>query len=77
MTVTAQQERRLSMSEIATRYGVHLTTAHRWRLHGVAGVRLRTFRIGGKRFAFEWDVEDFHRQVTAATDSDTEGDDAE
>ena len=50
---------RLSMSEVARQMEVHTSTAFRWYLNGVRGVKLRTVSIGGKRFVLEEDLHAF------------------
>ncbi len=41
----------------------HLSTAHRWRLHGVRGVKLETFLCGGRRFTTAQAIERFIAQL--------------
>jgi hypothetical protein len=43
----------------------HLSTVHRWRLRGVAGIRLRTLKIGGRRFVDPRDLAEFCRRLSA------------
>jgi len=44
------------------------STIHRWRLRGIAGQRLETVRLGGKRLASVEAVRRFMNAVTASTD---------
>jgi len=46
----------------------HVSTLHRWRTRGLHGVKLRTTKIGGRRFVTIEDLEEFIDQVTAAAD---------
>jgi hypothetical protein len=48
----------------------HISTIHRWRTKGLKGVRLRTFRVGGRRVTTVSDLEEFIAKVTAAADGD-------
>jgi len=52
----------------ATGQRPHPSTLHRWRLRGIAGVRLTTVRCGGKRLCSIESVRRFLEEVTAATD---------
>ncbi|NQT38772.1 MAG: DUF1580 domain-containing protein [Planctomycetes bacterium] len=59
--------------------GPHISTLHRWRLKGLAGVKLRTIRVGGRRYVALRELERFAQQTTAAADgsgssSETAGD---
>lgn len=44
----------------------HLSTLHRWWLHGVRGVRLETILVGGRRFTSAEALERFAAATTAA-----------
>jgi hypothetical protein len=46
----------------------HLTTLHRWRLHGVSGIRLECCKIGGKRFTSREALQRFTERTTEASD---------
>jgi hypothetical protein len=46
----------------------HLTTLHRWRLAGIAGVKLETLKIGGRRFTSREALSRFFAATTAAAD---------
>lgn len=46
----------------------HLSTMHRWRLHGIRGVLLKTYLCGGRRYSTLADAEEFFASVTAAAD---------
>ena len=46
---------RLTINEFARREKVHAATAWRWMQHGVRGIRLRSIRVGGRRFILESD----------------------
>jgi hypothetical protein len=37
----------------------HASTLHRWAMHGVKGVRLKTVKIGGRRFTSRVEIERF------------------
>jgi hypothetical protein len=43
------QETRVSLGDLAHEQGVHFSTVSRWALHGVRGVRLESFVLGGRR----------------------------
>ena len=55
----------LSLAEAARRLTTHphVSTLWRWHLRGVAGVRLRTIVIGGRRYTTEPFVEEFLARV--------------
>lgn len=57
---------RISFSQLARREGVHVGSIWRWTLHGVRGIRLRSVRVGGRRWVFESDWKEF----SAALNSD-------
>ena len=57
-------ETRLSLTELARREGVAVSTAWRWSLRGVRGAKLETFSVGAKRYTT---VEAFGRFVEATT----------
>ena len=54
--------------EAATGQCPHLSTLHRWRLRGIAGVKLETVRCGGRRLCSIESVRRFLDGVTAAAD---------
>jgi hypothetical protein len=43
-------EPRISLTELAKREDVNVTTCWRWANRGVKGVRLETISVGGRRF---------------------------
>lgn len=47
---------------------VSLSTLHRWRLHGVRGVRLRSWKVGGRRFTSPAAIQEFIRELTRVQD---------
>lgn len=47
---------------------LHLSTVHRWRLRGVAGVKLETVLIGGRRYTSREALQRFFARSTAARD---------
>jgi transposase len=51
--------KRLSLRQVAERYGVHPSTAARWANDGVRGRKLPTVLIGGRRFVREDDLDAF------------------
>jgi len=59
-------EQRLSLVQAARRVGVNPSTAWRWALHGVRGVRLESFSIGAKRFTTSESLERFTEACSAA-----------
>ena len=54
--------------ERATGQRPHPSTLHRWRLRGIAGVRLETVRVGGRRLCSVEAVRRFVDRVTLARD---------
>lgn len=56
--------------ETATGQRPHPSTLHRWRLHGICGVKLETVRVGGRRMCTIESVRQFLVGVTAATDGE-------
>lgn len=52
-------ESRQGMQAAARKLHVHVATVCRWTLHGVRGQRLRTVRIGGRRFVLTRDLDAF------------------
>lgn len=56
---------RWSVNQLARREGLHVSTCWRWMLHGVRGVKLRSVRIGGRRFILESDWQSFSAALNA------------
>lgn len=50
-------ENLVDLSDAARHLGNHVGTLHRWRLHGVRGVRLEVVRVGG-RWMTSWQALD-------------------
>ena len=46
---------RMTVNQLARREGVHVASPWRWMQHGVRGVRLRSIRVGGRRYITEAD----------------------
>ena len=59
-------ERRLSLSALAKRENVSLSTTWRWAMRGVRNVKLETLVVGGRRFTT---YESFSRFVAASQSS--------
>lgn len=57
-------EHRLSLSALARREGVSVSTVWRWTLRGVRGVKLESFAVGGRRYTT---AEAFARFVDSTT----------
>ena len=56
---------RMSINRLARREGVHSATAWRWTLVGVHGVKLRSVRVGGRRYILEDDWQAFCDELNA------------
>lgn len=56
---------RWSINQLARREALHVSTCWRWVLHGVRGVKLRSVRIGGRRFVLESDWQEFNAALNA------------
>lgn len=50
---------RLTISQLAHRECVHAASIWRWILHGVRQTKLRSIRVGGRRFVTESDWQAF------------------
>lgn len=48
----------------------HLSTLHRWRMHGVRGVKLETVLVGGRRYTSSEALQRFCQRITAADRSE-------
>ena len=64
---TLLNETWLTLTALARREGVALSTIWRWTLRGVRGCRLETFSVGVKRFTTEESFIRFVEATTAAT----------
>ena len=64
----ADLDRRMSIPEVARRAGVSMTTAWRWVLRGVDGVRLSTFVVGKSRYTTPDRLAQFIRERTAVVE---------
>lgn len=56
---------RCSVNELARREGLHPATIWRWLLHGVRGHKLRSVRVGGRRFVLDDDWQAFCAALNA------------
>src|SRR5262249_8460860 len=56
---------RIEIRTVAKRTGVDLTTAWRWILKGVRGVKLKSIRVGARRFVLERDLAAFLAELSA------------
>lgn len=63
-------KRRKSIPQAAKIMGVSAETCWRWCLHGVGGVRLGTFFIGGRRFTSEDLLREFIKKRNAASNGE-------
>lgn len=59
----------VTLKEVASQLRVHISTVHRWALRSVRGRRLKSHLIGGRRFVFLSDLNDFLHS-SATTDSE-------
>ncbi|MCC7425256.1 MAG: DUF1580 domain-containing protein [Planctomycetaceae bacterium] len=50
---------------------VHIATVWRWSTNGVAGKRLRSIKVGGRRFVLRRDLDEFLDQETKVTAAPT------
>lgn len=64
------EEHRLSLNELAQNQRVNASTAWRWALKGVGGVRLETFQLGGRRFTTTEAWHRWHVRLNASRHSD-------
>ncbi|GDY09677.1 hypothetical protein LBMAG52_31630 [Planctomycetia bacterium] len=68
MTTATQAETvtdRLTVNQLARREQVHVATPWRWMLSGVHGIKLRSVRVGGRRFILESDWQAFSAALNA------------
>ena len=56
-------EHRLSLTQLAQERDLHVTTIWRWATRGVRGIRLETYREGGRRYT----TREAHARFVAAT----------
>lgn len=70
MSIDISSETLLSFPEAAKRIPghPHLSSLHRWRLHGVKGIKLETVKVGGRRYTSVEALHRFSEQTTAAAD---------
>lgn len=62
---TLTETDRHTISQLARREGIHAATCWRWLLHGVRGTKLRSIRVGGRRFILESDWRAFSAALNA------------
>jgi hypothetical protein len=62
--MTMLSENKITLSSLAKREGVNVSTVWRWTSRGVRQIRLETFSVGGRRWTTE---EAFERFVAATT----------
>lgn len=66
MTATLTEADRLTVNQLARREGVHVATCWRWMQHGVrAGIKLRSIRVGGRRYITDADWQVFYSALNA------------
>ena len=69
MSINTDTETLITLSEARTAFPggkrLSLATLHRWRLHGVRGVRLETILIGGLRYVSREAISRFIGQQNA------------
>ena len=65
------EEKRLNLTQAAHKLGVNISTAWRFALHGVRGVKLETFSVGVKRFTTEESITRFIEACTAAANGES------
>ena len=63
--IVADINDRMTVNQLARREGVHCATPWRWMQHGVRGVRLRSIRVGGRRYITEADWLEFAAALNA------------
>lgn len=57
---------RLTVNQLARREGIHAATCWRWMQHGLrGGIRLRSIRVGGRRYILESDWLEFSAALNA------------
>lgn len=70
---TEPDPQQLSLNDVAKQFGgVHVSTVWRWGHEGVCGVKLRLFRIAGRRYATQADVDEFKAALEALDDPEPE-----
>ena len=52
-------ESRMSLGAVARELDVNIATSWRWALRGVRGRKLKTFLIGGRRYVWREDLNEF------------------
>lgn len=67
MPISISSRPKRSLTEIAKAEGVHVSTVARWTLNGVGGRKLRSIRVGGRRYVLDDDWNEF---ITAGMDDD-------
>jgi predicted transcriptional regulator len=68
--MTLLNERKLTLTELAKRQNINVSTCWRWAQRGVRGSRLETFSIGGRRWTTEEAFARFVEATTAAANGD-------
>lgn len=66
------KEKIVSLADAAMAFpggAVHISTLHRWRLRGVGGAKLETFKIGGKRFTSTEAIQRFIAELNSVGES--------
>jgi hypothetical protein len=63
-------ENRISLTEVAKKAGVNVSTVWRWALKGVRGVFLETYSIGSRRYSTSESYRRFAERCTAAACGD-------
>jgi len=69
---SAQLPERFTSREVATQLQVHIATVHRWTLRGVRGRKRRSHLIGGRRFVYASDLEEFLNSGPTANEPATQ-----
>ncbi|MCC9608553.1 DUF1580 domain-containing protein [Blastopirellula sp. JC732] len=70
MSIEISSESLLSFAEAARRLPgrPNISTLHRWRLHGIRGVKLESALIGGRRYTSVEALERFSMRMTSVAE---------
>lgn len=66
-THTPALAERLHLADVARLEGVTVTTVWRWMHYGIQGIRLKSWRLAGRRFTNQEELDRFVKRMTEAT----------
>lgn len=72
MNLNSPDKSPYTLKAVADVNRIHISTVYRWVSRGIDGVRLETYRIGGRRYVHRRALEEFDRALNCSLTETTE-----